>query len=146
MPYNIILWIIRIYIYKFSIFKLNYVEICFLMIRFLLIFFVFNFTYSQEWLIVSIINQNSKGIKYEVDNGDKISKKTTKNPSLVNLIEVFKQKGYSLNNVTQINQIDLNGVFPLFNNNANFNFQTTNLNLNNNLRTNLWFRKEFKEE
>ena len=146
MPYNIILWIIRIYIYKFSIFKLNYVEICFFMIRFLLIFFVFNFTYSQEWLIVSIINQNSKGIKYEVDNGEKISKKTTKNPSLVKLIDVFKQKGYSLNNVTQINQIDLNGVFPLFNNNANFNFQTTNLNLNNNLRTNLWFRKEFKEE
>ena len=116
------------------------------MIRFLLIFFVFNFTYSQEWLIVSIINQNSKGIKYEVDNGEKISKKTTKNPSLVKLIDVFKQKGYSLNNITQINQIDLNGVFPLFNNNANFNFQTTNLNLNNNLRTNLWFRKEFKEE
>lgn len=116
------------------------------MIRFLLFFFVFNFTYSQEWLIVSIINQNSKGIKYEVDNGEKISKKTTKNPSLVKLIDVFKQKGYSLNNITQINQIDLNGVFPLFNNNANFNFQTTNLNLNNNLRTNLWFRKEFKEE
>lgn len=116
------------------------------MIRFLLFFLFFNFTYSQEWLIVSIINQNSKGIKYEVDNGDKISKKTTKNPSLVNLIEVFKQKGYSLNNVTQINQIDINGVFPLFNNNANFNFQTTNLNLNNNLRTNLWFRKENKEE
>ena len=116
------------------------------MIKFLLFFLVFNFTYSQEWLIVSIINQNSKGIKYEVDNGEKISKKTTKNPSLVKLIDVFKQKGYSLNNITQINQIDLNGVFPLFNNNANFNFQTTNLNLNNNLRTNLWFRKEFKEE
>ena len=116
------------------------------MIRFLLFFLVFNFTYSQEWLIVSIINQNSKGIKYEVDNGEKISKKTTKNPSLVKLIEVFKQNGYSLNNITQINQIDINGVFPLFNNNANFNFQTTNLNLNNNLRTNLWFRKELKEE
>tara|TARA_B100000963_G_scaffold287254_1_gene256396 strand:+ start:2826 stop:3176 length:351 start_codon:yes stop_codon:yes gene_type:complete len=116
------------------------------MIRFLLFFLIFNFTYSQEWLIVSIINQNSKGIKYEVDNGEKITKKTTKNPSMVKLIDVFKQKGYSLNNITQINQIDLNGVFPLFNNNANFNFQTTNLNLNNNLRTNLWFRKEFKEE
>ena len=38
--------------------------------------------------------------------------------------------GYNLNNITQINQIDLNGV-SLFNNNANFNFQTTNLNLNN---------------
>ena len=78
--------------------------------------------------------------------GNKISKKTTKDPSLVKLIEDYKEKGYNLNNVTQINQIDLNGVFPLFNNNANFNFQTTNLNLNNNLRTNLWFRKEFKEE
>ena len=67
-------------------------------------------------------------------------------PSLVKLIDDYKKMGYNLNNITQINQIDLNGVFPLFNNNANFNFQTTNLNLNNNLRTNLWFRKENKEE
>ena len=112
----------------------------------LILLLVFNYSYSQEWLIVSIINQNSKGIKYEVDNGEKISKKSTKNPSLVKLILDFRKMGYDLNNITQINQIDLNGVFPLFNNNANFNFQTTNLNLNNNLRTNLWFRKETKEE
>ena len=112
----------------------------------IILLFVFNYSYSQEWLIVSIINQNSKGIKYEVDNGEKISKKSTKNPSLVKLILDFRNMGYDLNNITQINQIDLNGVFPLFNNNANFNFQTTNLNLNNNLRTNLWFRKETKEE
>ena len=112
----------------------------------IILLFVFNYSYSQEWLIVSIINQNSKGIKYEVDNGEKISKKSTKNPSLVKLILDFRKMGYDLNNITQINQIDLNGVFPLFNNNANFNFQTTNLNLNNNLRTNLWFRKETKEE
>ena len=101
-----------------------------------------NYTYSQEWLIVSIINKNSKGIKYEIDDGNKISKKTTKDPSIVKLIQDFKEKGYNLNNITQVNQIDLNGVFPLFNNNANFNFQTTNLNLNNNLRTNLWFSGE----
>ena len=107
---------------------------------------VFNYSFSQEWLILSIISQNSKGIKYEIDNGEKISKKTTKNPSLVKLIEDFKQNGYDLNKITQVNQIDLNGVFPLFNNNANFNFQTTNLNLNNNLRTNLWFRRENKEK
>ena len=112
----------------------------------IILLFVFNYSYSQEWLIVSIINQNSKGIKYEVDNGEKISKKSTKNPSLVKLILDFRKMGYDLNNITQLNQIDLNGVFPLFNNNANFNFQTTNLNLNNNLRTNLWFRKETKEE
>ena len=111
-----------------------------------LLLLIFNYSYSQEWLVVSIINQNSKGIKYEVDNGEKISKKTTKNPSLVKLIHSFKEMGYDLSNITQINQIDLNGVFPLFNNNANFNFQTTNLNLNNNLRTNLWFRKENKKE
>ena len=107
---------------------------------------IFNYSFSQEWLILSIISRNSKGIKYEVDNGEKISKKSTKNPSLVKLILDFRKMGYDLNNITQINQIDLNGVFPLFNNNANFNFQTTNLNLNNNLRTNLWFRKETKEE
>ena len=107
---------------------------------------IFNYSFSQEWLILNIISQNSKGIKYEVDNGEKISKKNTKNPSLVKLIEQFRQMGYDLDKITQINQIDLNGVFPLFNNNSNFNFQTTNLNLNNNLRTNLWFRKENKEE
>ena len=107
---------------------------------------IFNCSYSQEWLIVNVISQNSKGIKYELDDGNKISKKTTKDPSLVKLIDDFKEKGYILNYITQVNQIDLNGVFPLFNNNANFNFQTTNLNLNNNLRTNLWFRKENKEE
>ena len=114
--------------------------------KLILFLLIINYSYSQEWLIVSIINQNSKGIKYEVDNGKKISKQSTKNPSLVKLIEDYKEKGYNLNNITQINQIDLNGVFPLFNNNTNFNFQTTNLNLNNNLRTNLWFRKENKEE
>ena len=117
------------------------------MIRLIIpLLFIFNYSYSQEWLIVSVINQNSKGIKYELDDGKKISKKTTRDPSLVKLIDNFKEKGYNLNNITQVNQIDLNGVFPLFNNNANFNFQTTNLNLNNNLRTNLWFRKENKEK
>ena len=114
--------------------------------KIILFLLIFNYSYSQEWLIVSIINQNSKGIKYEVDNGKKILKQSTKNPSLVKLIDDYKKMGYNLDNITQINQIDLNGVFPLFNNNANFNFQTTNLNLNNNLRTNLWFRKENKEE
>ena len=136
---------LNIYI-KINFYKLNFFEICFMNRKLILLLLIFNYSYSQEWLIVSIINQNSKGIKYEVDNGKKISKQSTKNPSLVNLIDDYKKMGYNLNNITQINQIDLNGVFPLFNNNPNFNFQTTNLNLNNNLRTNLWFRKENKEE
>ncbi len=126
--------------------KINFIEIYSMRKLIMILFLFFNYTYSQEWLIVSVINKNSKGIKYEVDDGNKISKKTTKDPSLVKLIQEFKDDGYNLNNITQVNQIDLNGVFPLFNNNANFNFQTTNLNLNNNLRTNLWFRKENKEE
>ena len=127
-------------------YKLNFIEI-YNMIKIIIpLILIFNYSFSQEWLILNITSQNSKGIKYEVDNGEKISKKSTKNPSLVQLIEEFSLKGYNLNKITQINQIDLNGVFPLFNNNANFNFQTTNLNLNNNLRTNLWFRKENKEE
>ena len=117
-----------------------------MLIKIIPLLLIFNYSFSQEWLILSIISRNSKGIKYEIDNGEKISKKTTKNPSLVKLIEDFKQKGYDLSNITQVNQIDLNGDIPLFNNNANFNFQTTNLNLNNNLRTILWFRKESKEE
>tara|TARA_B100001250_G_C19351699_1_gene593705 strand:- start:211 stop:564 length:354 start_codon:yes stop_codon:yes gene_type:complete len=114
--------------------------------KILLLILIFDYSHSQDWLIVNIISQNSKGIKYEIDNGAKISKENSKDPSLVKLIEQFSQNGYELNNITQINQIDINGVFPLFNNNANFNFQTTNLNLNNNLRTNLWFRKENKEK
>ena len=126
--------------------KINFIEICIMRELIMMLLLIFNYTYSQEWLIVSVINKNSKGIKYEVDDGNRISKKTTKDPSLVKLIMDYKEKGYSLNKITQVNQIDLNGVFPLFNNNANFNFQTTNLNLNNNLRTNLWFRKENKEE
>ena len=131
---------------KINFYKLNFFEIWSMIKKLILFLLIFNYSYSQEWLIVSIINQNSKGIKYEVDNGKKILKQSTKNPSLVKLIDEYKKMGYNLNNITQINQIDLNGVFPLFNNNANFNFQTTNLNLNNNLRTNLWFRKENKEE
>ncbi len=125
--------------------KINFIEICIMRELIMMLLLIFNYTYSQEWLIVSVINKNSKGIKYEVDDGNRISKKTTKDPSLVKLIMDYKEKGYSLNKITQVNQIDLNGVFPLFNNNANFNFQSTNLNLNNNLRTNLWFRKENKE-
>ena len=65
---------------------------------------IFNYSFSQEWLILNIISQNSKGIKYEVDNGEKISKKSTKDPSLVKLIEEFRQMGYNLNKITQINQ------------------------------------------
>ncbi len=144
--YKIILYIIQISIYKICDFKSNFIEICSMLKKIIPLLLIFNYSFSQEWLILNIISQNSKGIKYEVDNGEKISKKSTKDPSLVKLIEEFRQMGYNLNKITQINQINLNGVFPLFNNNANFNFQTTNLNLNNNLRTNLWFRKESKEE
>lgn len=144
--YKIILYIIKKSILKIWDYKLNFIEICGMIKIIIPLLLIFNYSFSQEWLILNIISQNSKGIKYEVDNGEKISKKNTKNPSLVKLIEQFRQMGYNLDKITQINQIDLNGVFPLFNNNSNFNFQTTNLNLNNNLRTNLWFRKENKEE
>lgn len=144
--YKIILYIIKKSILKIWDYKLNFIEICVMIKIIIPLLLIFNYSFSQEWLILNIISQNSKGIKYEVDNGEKISKKNTKNPSLVKLIEQFRQMGYDLDKITQINQIDLNGVFPLFNNNSNFNFQTTNLNLNNNLRTNLWFRKENKEE
>ena len=94
-----------------------------MLIKIIPLLLIFNYSFSQEWLILSIISRNSKGIKYEIDNGEKISKKTTKDPSLVKLIEDFKQKGYDLSNITQVNQIDLNGVFPLFNNNANLIFK-----------------------
>ena len=126
----------------------------------LILILIFSFIFTQdvcegtcfsEEEVLNITN-NIKELQFDIEKYKEIEtnlnlqiKDYMKDDSLnVSLIDDYKKMGYNLNNITQINQIDLNGVFPLFNNNANFNFQTTNLNLNNNLKTNLWFRKENK--
>ena len=61
-----------------------------------IILFVFSFfvfiskVHSQEWVIVDIVNQNSKELFVMIDNGgEKINRKKIKNPSIVNLINEY---------------------------------------------------------
>ena len=56
----------------------------------LYVFFFFVFipkVHSQEWVIVDIVNQNSKELSVMIDDGEKINRKKIKNPSIVNLIK-----------------------------------------------------------
>ena len=100
-------------------------------------------TYSQEWIIVDILEQSKKELVYKVDNGEEVKRETVKNPSIVKLIKDYKAKGFQLKAVTQGVELELNGNLPMINNRNN-NFGVANLNLFNNNRVMLWFEK--KEE
>lgn len=111
---------------------------------FLLLSFCFIKTYSQEWLIIDIVSQNSKELVIYIDDGEKkIEREKRKNPSIVKLIMDFQSEGYQLEKVTQGVELDLNGNFPLNNNRLN-NIGITNLTLSNNNRILLWFKKPKK--
>lgn len=97
-------------------------------------------TYSQEWIIVDILEQSKKELVYKIDNGEEVKKKTVKNPSIVKLIMDFQSEGFQLKSVTQGIELDLNGTLPMINNRNN-NFGVANLNLFNNNRVMLWFEK-----
>ena len=96
--------------------------------------------YSQEWIIVDILEQSKKELVYKVDNGEEVKRETVKNPSIVKLIKDYQAEGFQLKAVTQGVELELNGNLPL-NNNWNNNFGVTNLNLSNNNRIMLWFEK-----
>ena len=98
-------------------------------------------TYSQEWIIVDILEQSKKELVYKIDNGEEVKKKTVKNPSIVKLIMDFQSEGFHLKSVTQGIELDLNGTLPMINNRNN-NFGVSNLNLFNNNRVMLWFEKK----
>ena len=98
-------------------------------------------TYSQEWIIVDILEQSKKELVYKIDNGEEVKKKTVKNPSIVKLIMDFQSEGFQLKLVTQGIELDLNGTLPMINNRNN-NFGVSNLNLSNNNRVMLWFEKK----
>lgn len=100
-------------------------------------------TYSQEWIIVDILEQSKKELVYKVDNGEEVKRETVKNPSIVMLIKDYQAKGFQLKAVTQGVELELNGNLPMINNRNN-NFGVANLNLFNNNRVMLWFEK--KEE
>ena len=98
-------------------------------------------TYSQEWIIVDILEQSKKELVYKIDNGEEVKKKTVKNPSIVKLIMDFQSEGFQLKSVTQGIELDLNGTLPMINNRNN-NFGVSNLNLSNINRVMLWFEKK----
>jgi hypothetical protein len=99
------------------------------------------FSYSQEWIIIDILEQSKKQLVYKIDDGDKVVKKTVKNPSIVKLIKEYNNEGFRLEAVTQGVELDLNGNLPIMNS-PNNNFGVTNLNLFNNNRVMLWFKKD----
>tara|TARA_B100000941_G_C28135481_1_gene365079 strand:+ start:136 stop:483 length:348 start_codon:yes stop_codon:yes gene_type:complete len=99
------------------------------------------FSYSQEWIIIDVLEQSKKQLVYKIDNGEEVIKKIVKNPSIVKLIKEYQSKGFSLESVTQGLELDLNGNLPLMNS-PNNNFGVTNLTLFNNNRVMLWFQKE----
>jgi hypothetical protein len=97
-------------------------------------------TYSQEWIIVDILEQSKKELVYKFDNGEEVKRETVKNPSIVKLIKDYQAKGFQLKAVTQGVELELNGNLPMINNRNN-NFGVANLNLFNNNRVMLWFVK-----
>ena len=100
-----------------------------------------NLTYSQEWIIVDIVSQNSKELVVYIDNGEeKIKREKRESPSIVKLIMDYQAEGFQLEKVTQGVELDLNGNFPLNTNRMN-NIGFTNLTLSNNNRIFLWFKK-----
>ena len=107
----------------------------------LLIIFTSLFSYSQEWIIIDVLEQSKKQLIYKIDDGKEVIKKNIKNPSIVKLIKEYQNQGFKLEAVTQGIELDLNGNLPLMNS-PNNNFGITNLTLFNNNRVMLWFEKE----
>lgn len=95
---------------------------------------------SQNWMLVDILSQSNKELVYRVDDGKKLKKKRVKNPSVVALIASIEDKGFSLEAITQGVELELNGMLPV-GTLSQRNFGTTQLNLDNNNRILLWFKK-----
>ena len=108
--------------------------------RYFLLMLLFSLScYSQEWIIIDILEQSKKELIYKIDNGDEVKRETVKNPSIVRLINEYQALGYQLKSVTQGVELELSGNLPVFNNQNNF--AVTNLNFFNNNRVMLWFEK-----
>lgn len=95
---------------------------------------------SQNWMLVDIFSQSNKELVYRIDDGKKLKKKRVKNPSVVALIASIEDKGFSLEAITQGVELELNGMLPV-GTLSQRNFGTTQLNLDNNNRILLWFKK-----
>ena len=95
---------------------------------------------SQNWMLVDILSQSNKELVYRIDDGKKLKKKRVKNPSVVALIASIEDKGFSLEAITQGVELELNGMLPV-GTLSQRNFGATQLNLDNNNRILLWFKK-----
>ncbi len=95
---------------------------------------------SQNWMLVDILSQSNKELVYRIDDGKKLKKKRVKNPSVVALISSIEDKGFSLEAITQGVELELNGMLPV-GTLSQRNFGTIQLNLDNNNRILLWFKK-----
>lgn len=95
---------------------------------------------SQNWILVDILSESNKELVYRIDDGKKLKKKRVKNPSVVALIASIEDKGFSLEAITQGVELELNGMLPV-GTLSQRNFGTTQLNLDNNNRILLWFKK-----
>ena len=66
------------------------------------------FSYSQEWIIIDVLEQSKKQLVYKIDNGEEVVKKVVKNPSIVKLIREYHNQGFRLEAVTQGLELVLN--------------------------------------
>ena len=96
-------------------------------------------TYSQEWIIVDVLEQSKKELVYMVDNGEEVKRETVKNPSIVKLIKDYQAR-ISVESGHPRCGAELNGNLPMINNRNN-NFGIANLNFFNNCIM-LWFEKK----
>ena len=64
----------------------------------LLLLITFNslFSYSQEWIIIDVLEQSKKQLIYRIDDGQEVIKKNIKNPSIVKLIKEYQNQGFKL--------------------------------------------------
>lgn len=102
----------------------------------------FTNAFSQEWVIVDVVSQNTKELVVLIDDGEgEIERERIKNPSIVSLINDYQEQGFTLEKVTQGVELELFGNLTVNNTNRMNNFGFTNLNLSNNNRILLWFKK-----
>lgn len=114
--------------------------------KYAVLFFVIvpNLLWAQNWKIVDIVSQSKKELVYFLDNGEKVERIKTKNPSIVHLISSFEQKGYRLEKVTQGIELILEGNLPVTRQSQQWGL--SNLIVDNNNRIMLWFRKTERDE
>ena len=88
----------------------------------------FTNAFSQEWVIVDVVSQNTKELVVLIDDGEgEIEREKIKTPSIVNLINEYQEQGFALEKVTQGVELDLNRRFVKISFNFLLNLWLTHL-------------------